>query len=77
MRKNGLNCQRNWHSPPALEGHSRKRTEFRKRGSYDADLKRRNLKEFDTTLTELIAIAAAATMGLSSPSAANGIPITL
>ncbi len=33
--------------------------------------------EFDTTLTELIAIAAAAVTGLRSPKAASGIPTTL
>ncbi len=38
---------------------------------------RRSRRELETTLTELIAIAAAAYMGFSKPSAAMGIPITL
>jgi hypothetical protein len=37
----------------------------------------RNLSEFVTTLTELNAIAPAANIGLSKPSAASGIPILL
>lgn len=35
------------------------------------------LNEFDTTLTELSAIAAAAIIGFSSPNAASGIPTIL
>ena len=38
---------------------------------------RRRSSEFDTTDTELIAIAAPAITGLSMPSAASGIPKTL
>lgn len=40
-------------------------------------LNRFNRKEFPTTLTELNAIAAAATIGFSNPNAARGIPTTL
>ena len=47
------------------------------KGNYSEDLKRRSLKEFETTLTELIAIAPAATIGLRNPNAAIGMPITL
>ena len=38
---------------------------------------RRSRSELLTTLTELKAMAAAATMGLSSPKAASGMPTTL
>jgi hypothetical protein len=41
------------------------------------NLYRRKRREFETTLTELKAIAPAATIGLRSPNAATGIPITL
>jgi hypothetical protein len=37
----------------------------------------RSRNEFVTTLTELIAIAAAATIGFKKPNAARGIPTTL
>src|SRR5260221_5575491 len=42
-----------------------------------AGVQRRSSKAFDTTLTEESAIAAPAIIGLSSPSAASGMPITL
>ena len=40
-------------------------------------LARFNLRELDTTLTELKAIAAAANIGLSNPRAATGMPMIL
>ena len=57
----------------------RKNTARYSRGSTNAtnyDLFR-SLREFETTLTELSAIAAAAYIGFSKPSAATGIPTTL
>lgn len=49
----------------------------RRQGRYMVGRKLRNLSELVTTNTELNAIAAPATIGFSSPSAATGIAITL
>jgi hypothetical protein len=62
---------------PRLEGETRSKMLMLESGSYDEDLKRRNLNEFETTLTELIAIAPAANIGFRSPNAAIGMPMML